>query len=86
MTLMKRRARGAKRTICRMELIATRMAQYSESPPARPVQMSTWDGISVVCFQKKGIFTIAIHRARPTRMRPSRRAGLSGRKAHANPS
>lgn len=42
MTFMKRRARGAKKTIWRMEFRATRMAQYSLSPPARPVQMRTW--------------------------------------------
>src|SRR6266480_2263883 len=35
-------ASGAYKTICRMELRATRMAQYSSSPPARPVQMRTW--------------------------------------------
>ena len=36
-----RMASGAYRTICRMELTATRIAQYSVSPPARPVQMRT---------------------------------------------
>ena len=63
-------ARGAKRTICSMELMATRIAQYSLSPPASPVQ----------------IRTIAIHLARPTRIKPSRRPDLSGRKAQASPS
>lgn len=33
-TLMKRRASGAKRTIWRKEFTATRIAQYSLSPPA----------------------------------------------------
>lgn len=42
MTLMKSRARGAYSTTWRIELIATRIAQYSLSPPARPVQMRTW--------------------------------------------
>lgn len=68
MTLIKRRAKGAKRTIWRTELTATRMAQYSLSPPARPVQIST----------------MAMQRARPTRMRPLRSPSSSGRKAHAS--
>lgn len=41
MMLMKRTARGAKRTIWRREFMATRMAQYSLSPPARLVQTRT---------------------------------------------
>jgi len=41
MTLMNSSARGANSTIWSIELMATRMAQYSLSPPARPVQMST---------------------------------------------
>lgn len=43
---MKRMDRGAKRTIWRMEFMATRMAQYSLSPPARPVQIRTCDVVS----------------------------------------
>lgn len=70
MTLMNRRASGAYNTICSTELMATRIAQYSLSPPARPVQMST----------------IAMHLAKPTRMRPSLKPSLSGRKAHDRPS
>ena len=46
-TLMKRMARGAYKTICRIELMATRMAQYSLSPPARPVQIKTCASSSV---------------------------------------
>lgn len=41
MTRIKKTASGAKRTIWRIELMATRMAQYSSSPPARPFQMRT---------------------------------------------
>ena len=33
-----------------------------------------------------GSFTMAMQRARPTKMRPSRRPALSGRKAHASAS
>ena len=44
MTRMKKTASGAKNTICRMELTATRMAQYSPSPPAKPVQIKTYQG------------------------------------------
>ena len=65
MTLMKRMASGAYSTICRTELMATRMAQYSLSPPARPVQMRT----------------MAMHRASPTKMSPSRKPDLSGKNA-----
>lgn len=61
---------GAYRAICSIELMATRIAQYSASPPARPFHMST----------------MAMQRARPTRIRPMRSSGLSGRKAHAKPS
>lgn len=70
MMLMKKMAIGAYRAIWRIELIATRIAQYSLSPPARPFHIST----------------MAIHRARPTRIRPTRSSGLSGRNAHAKPS
>lgn len=42
MTSMKNTPIGAKRTIWRRELMATRIAQYSLSPPARPVQIKTW--------------------------------------------
>lgn len=42
MTFMKSKARGAKKTIWRIELRATRMAQYSLSPPAKPVHIRTW--------------------------------------------
>ena len=42
MMRMKNMASGAKRTICSSELMATRMAQYSSSPPARPFQIRTW--------------------------------------------
>lgn len=41
MTLINRRASGAKRTICSRELMATSIAQYSLSPPASPVHMRT---------------------------------------------
>lgn len=61
---------GAYRAICSIELMATRIAQYSASPPARPFQINT----------------MAMQRARPTRIRPMRSSGLSGRKAHARPS
>jgi hypothetical protein len=40
-TSMKKIAMGAKRTIWRREFTATRIAQYSLSPPARPVQIRT---------------------------------------------
>ena len=70
MMLMKKMAIGAYRAICRIEFIATRIAQYSLSPPARPFHIST----------------MAMHRARPTRIRPTRSSGLSGRNAHARPS
>ena len=36
-------------------------------------------------FLERCALTIAIHLAIPTRIRPSRSAGLSGRNAHANP-
>src|SRR2546423_6552980 len=54
MTTRKSKAKGAKSTICDIELMATRIAQYSLSPPARPVQTRT----------------IAMHLATPTSMRP----------------
>ena len=37
-------------------------------------------------YEGCGGVTIAIHLARPTRIRPSRRPCLSGRKAHERPS
>lgn len=80
-------ARGAKKTICRMELIATKMAQYSLSPPANPVHIKTCHvSTSGVPF---GLGpsnpTIAMHLAKPTRINPSRRPSLSGRNAQESP-
>lgn len=49
-TLMNSSASGAKSTIWRMEFTATRMAQYSLSPPARPVQIRTWGLLICVSF------------------------------------
>jgi hypothetical protein len=40
-TRMKKTASGAQSTICRTELMATGMAQYSQSPPASCVQTRT---------------------------------------------
>jgi hypothetical protein len=42
------------------------LAQYSLSPPADPIQIKT----------------IAIHLAMPTKIKPSRNPGSSGRNAH----
>ena len=88
-TWMKNIASGANKTICRIELIATRMAQYSLSlsPPASPVQTSTYtllitESISLWVLRQ----TIAMHRAIPTKIKPSLRSLSSGRKAHANAS
>lgn len=92
MTRRNRIARGAKKTICRMELIATKMAQYSLSPPANPVQIKTCN-VSTSGFQsgpsrfnyEEGV-TIAMHLAKPTRIKPSRRPSLSGINAQESPS
>lgn len=46
MICMNRIASGAYRTIWRIELTATRIAQYSVSPPARPVQIRTLSEMS----------------------------------------
>lgn len=86
-TWMKNIASGANKTICRIELIATRMAQYSLSPPASLVQTSTYtllitESISLWVLRQ----TIAMHRAIPTKIKPSLRSLSSGRKAHANAS
>lgn len=69
MTLMKRSARGTTSSIWSREFMATRIAQYSLSPPASPVQIKT----------------IAIPLAMPTNIKPSRNAGSSGRNAHDDP-
>ena len=88
MMLMKKIDIGAYSTICRIELMATRIAQYWLSPPAISVQINT-----LVRFVSQEIrlndhieLTMAIQRASPTRIRPSRRPGSSGRKAHPSPS
>lgn len=92
MIWMKKTARGAKRTICSIELMATRMAQYSPSPPASPVQMRTCSKSQRKCSKRLAlgtlcpILTMAMHLPRPTRMRPARRPGSSGKKAHDKPS
>ena len=46
MIWMKKTASGAYSTICRIEFTATRMAQYSSSPPAKPDQMRTYKRVS----------------------------------------
>lgn len=56
MTCMKKTPMGAKRTIWRRELTATRMAQYSPSPPARPVQIKTLGFISTVEYNNDALF------------------------------
>jgi hypothetical protein len=43
MMLMKKIDIGAYSTICRIELMVTRIAQYWLSPPAISVQIKTWD-------------------------------------------
>lgn len=85
---MNRMASGAYRIICRMELTATSIAQYSVSPPARPVQIRTLGQCqhSNVVPQNGSSFTIAMQRARPTKISPSRSSGSSGRKAQERPS
>ena len=45
MMLMKKIDIGAYSTICRIELMATRIAQYWLSPPAISVQIKTWDQV-----------------------------------------
>lgn len=87
MTRRNRMARGAKKTICRMELIATKMAQYSLSPPANPVHIKTCN-VSTSGFPfglGRSNHTIAMHLAKPTRIKPSRRPSLSGKNAQESP-
>lgn len=56
--------------ICKIELIDTRIAAYMPLPLARRFHIKH----------------MAMHRAIPTRMTPSRSSGLSGRHAHAKAS
>lgn len=93
MTRRNRIARGAKKTICRMELIATKMAQYSLSPPADPVHIKTCkmcqlqdSHLGQAVFNYEEGVTIAMHLAKLTRIKPSRRPSLSGRNAQESPS
>src|SRR3989304_2622123 len=64
----KNHARTEYRSIWKMLLSPTRRAAYSVCPPA-------------IAFHTR---TIAMHRARPTMMSPTRYSGRSGRKIHAS--
>lgn len=92
MTRRNRIVRGAKKTIWRMELMATKMAQYSLSPPANPVHIKTCNvstsgfPIGTNRFNYEEDFTIAMHLAKPTRIKPSRRPSFSGKNAQESPS
>jgi hypothetical protein len=68
-----------------MELMATRIAPYSPSPPDNPIQMRTliWSQSQRRMVSLYEELTMAIHLASPTRMRPSRSPASSGRNAQA---